>query len=249
VWAIPIALVIGLPIGLLAILYFIPASRPVLREYQTLTGSLITLVTAGIALFGVWVAVDSQRQITKRQLAEQHHAVDRQLNVQKEALATQLAAERQAAERQRSLKRQQVAGAFVGEITMILATLSGEPMRGRIESALAQLRVAKGVTMTMDIMFRRPGKQLDAFYRANTVEIGQFQAPLPELLTRFYGLYAVFEDVGWQLNREVETGFKDTNRMILEETVQNEIDILDQLRQLGPTLITQLDSVRNSPVP
>jgi hypothetical protein len=183
VWSVVIILIIVLLFGLLSTAYFFPGVRSVLREYQTLTGSLITLVTAGIALFGVWVAVDGQRQIAKQQLAAQRDALDRQL-----------AAQSQAAERQLSLKRQQVAGAFVGEVTMILATISNEQVRARIERVLAQLRAAKGVTTTMDIMLRRPGKQLDAFFRANTVEVGQFQAPLPELLTRFYGLYAIFEE-------------------------------------------------------
>ena len=67
--------------------------------------------------------------------------------------------------------------------------------------------------------------------------------------SRFYGLYAVFEDIGWQLNREVEIEFKDTNRMILEETLQSEINVLDDLQKLGPTVIDQLDSLRNTPIP
>jgi hypothetical protein len=140
-----IVLLVGLLIGLPTILYLFPASRPILRKYQTLAGNLITLVAAGIAFLGVWVAVDGQRQNTERQLTVQ----------------------RQVEERLRSLKRQQVAGAFVGEISMILNTLSDEQLRGRIEQALTQLRSAKGITTTMDIMLRRPGKQLDAFYRAN----------------------------------------------------------------------------------
>ena len=226
-WGGVAVLLVGLLIGLPAIIYFFPALRPLLRQYQTLAGSLITLVAAGVALFGVWVAVDGQRQITERQLA----------------------AQRQAEERQRLLKREQVAGAFIGEISMILTTLSDERLHNRIERALTQLRAAKGVTTTMDIMFRRPGKQLDAFYRANTIEAGQFQTPLPELLTRFYGLYAVFEDTGALLVREVDTGFKDANASILEETLQNQLSVLDQLREVGRNLITNLEIVRNAPVP
>jgi hypothetical protein len=197
-----------------------------LKEYQTLTGSLVALVSAGIALFGVLIVVVNQR-----------HALDRQL-----------AAERLAAERQWSMKRQQIAGAFIGEIAMILATLSDQRIHDRIEHVLAQLRAAKGVTTTMDIMLRRPGKQLDTFYKSNTVEVGQFKAPLPELLTRFYGDYAVFEDIGWQLDRIRETGFKDATAPILEETLQNELDTLGQLQQLGERLILQLESVRDAPV-
>jgi hypothetical protein len=226
-WAIAIVVVLSPLMGLLLFLYFSPACRRILKEYQTLTGSLVALVSAGIALFGVLIAVDNQRQDLDRRLA----------------------AERLAAERQSSIKRQQIAGAFIGEINMILATLSDQRLYNRIENVIAQLRAAKGVTTTMDIMLRRPGKQLDTFYRSNTVEVGQFKAPLPELLTRFYGDYAVFEDIGWQVDRIRETGFKDTTASILEETLQNELDTLGQLRQVGETLIPHLEAVRDAPIP
>jgi hypothetical protein len=224
--AVLILLVVPL-IGLPTILYLFPACRLLLREYQTLTGSLITLIAAAIAFFGVWFAVDGQSQNTEKQLSFQ----------------------RQAEYRLRSLKRQQTAGAFVGEISMILSTLSGEHLRSRIEHALGQLRAAKGIATTMDLMLRRPGKQLDAFYRANTIEIGQFPTPLPEQLTRFYGLYAVFEDVGAQLAGNVDKDFKNATISIMEEALQNELNVLNQLQDLGPILITQLDAIRNTLVP
>src|SRR4051794_40029045 len=91
---------------------------------------------------------------------------------------------------------------------------------------------------------------IDNFWlEANTVEVGQFPAPLPEHLILFYGLYTIFQDIEEKLAADVDAGFNNTTIYTIEEALKSELNTLDKIHNLGPKLIVQLKEIRDTPIP
>lgn len=219
-------------VGLPTAFYFYPSLRPILKDYQTLIGSLVALDAAVIAFLGVLFTIEGQRKNSERQLSFQ----------------------RQAEERLKSLRKQQIAGAFVGEVSVIFSVLSNKHMRSMINGTYSVLgtndltQSMKDNPVQISIMLHHPTSQLDTFYRANTIEIGQFPAPLPEQLTRFYSLYATFKNSEEHFTGNLDTEFKDTTIYRLREANISQINALNALDEIAPKLIRKLEEIRDAPI-
>jgi hypothetical protein len=228
VWVIAISLVVAVPGVLLVFFLYSPNPwRETLREYQSVVGSLVTLFAAGLALVGVLITVNVQKENTDRQLAEQR--------------------EREA--RAEAMRRRQVASAFAGEINVILARFRSPDWRQTATKALNDLKLGQVTgAQKADLIVSNPTAEYVTFFRANSAEIGRFPQPIPQDLLLFYGYYINLEDNLKKLSEGAKENFAHMDAPSVERLLKDQLDSLDWLEKRGAALIPQLQKIADESV-
>jgi hypothetical protein len=201
--------------------------------------SLVTLFAAGLALAGVWLTVTAQTQ-----------NVANQLKAQREQFSSELAERRATEERAVVLRQRQVASAFIGEITVIMAAFRGPDWRDVPNKALQDLeRMQETATPTLRLTVSRPTGDYAIFFRANAAEVGQFPQPVPQKLLMFYRVYTQLQDNLAQISRASDEDFTHMEVPSVEHALRDQLQQLDSLEQVGRELIPLLQKIADQTVP
>lgn len=141
-------------------------------------------------------------------------------------------------------ERRRIAAAFIGEINVILRELRDEQLVPTLENTRTRLdREPMGALLPVV----RLTADFTIFYRGNSKEVGRFAAPLPEDLTRFYGLFVSIKAKLEHIWASLTPGAPDAmTREMASIAVGNTIKEIKEALQLGDALVSKLTAARDA---
>jgi hypothetical protein len=190
----------------------------------------------------------AQRRFRWLTVSAQTKNTDRQLTEQREQFRDELRARRAAEDRGRAIRRRQIASAFIGEIDVITARFRTPEWRDTAITALDIAKRVQGTRVPEALPMNAPTVDYATFFRSNSVEVGEFQQPLPEQLLLFYGYYIVLEENLKFLADAYLENFKHTDVATVRRLLENQVTTLDSLETTGATLLPELQKIVNEPV-
>jgi hypothetical protein len=196
-----------------------PIWRSRITKFQTLLTGLLAIVAAGIAFSGAVRAANIQAQAGRDR--------DRQ---------------------ERLAARQQVASAFMGEITVLLEELDHRlvgPLLRKVVRDITKTSVGKEVQVDTVRFLGNP-----RYYYSNPGHVGLFPNTIPQELTRFYSRLEAFSryldrySIAAEYAAEHGTLPSDISARWILYLVQKSLEDLDFLLGQGRSLIEKLEEIR-----
>jgi hypothetical protein len=173
------------------------------------------------------------------------------LNIRNQRLNTdkQISAQRQEQDRARLISRQQVASAFIGEISVFIETTEAQGARPILVKTLSDLNNSVGKVPVTTVRLAAPM----TYYMSSPGNVGLFPGNISEQLTRFYNRAAMIksdlekcasaaEEIALHGKLPVTTSM-DWIVYSLKRALTN----IDLCLEGGRCLIRELEEIRNAP--
>ena len=161
-----------------------------------------------------------------------------------------IAAQRREQRRSRLISRQQIASAFIGELTVILDELKHEIVGSVLRKALNDIQTGTGKVPVTTGRLLNTAK----YYDNNPGNVGVFPNLLPQELTRFYSDLHAFATCLDRYSSAAEHAITEgtlpatTSTHWIIYSIQDALKKLDSCLKRGRVLIAELEVIRNAKV-
>jgi hypothetical protein len=197
-----------------------------LQKYQALAGAFVALFAASLGTLGVLLNIRTQRRNTDRQISAQRREQDRG----------------------RFIARQQVASAFIGEISVFIEATEGEGVRPTLIKTLND--VDSGIDKVEVTTVRLSAPM--TYYLSSPGNVGLFPHEIPEELTRFYNRAAMVQsdlEKCASAAEQIAVHGKlpaTTNMDWIVYSLKRALTNLDLCLEGGRSLVRELGEIRNA---